>query len=92
MERKYNIPQIRASATKCDEVGKEVKFNASSMLELNKDNAGEVKKKVDEIIQEMSACAADTQAYFINSAKFIRSVAEHFEKMDEDLAKKVKES
>lgn len=92
MEQKYNIEEIRISAEKCAEVAKEIKFNESSMIKLNEKNAGKVKNKIDELIKDMSVCTKDTQIYMTNTAKFIQSVATHFEKMDKELDKKIKES
>ncbi len=92
MELDYRIQEIRTSAIKCNNVGNEVTFDDKSMIKLNKSNSGMVKLKIDEIVQEMSACAKDSQAYISNTAQFIYNVAEYFERMDEELAKNIKEA
>lgn len=92
MEIKYNLLEIRAFATTVNNVSNEVKFDEKLMIELNKNNYGIVKLQIDEIVQEMSACAKDSQAYISNTAQFIYNVAEYFERMDKELAKNIKEA
>lgn len=92
MEFKYDIPQTKASETKCSTISAEVNFKEEDLIDLNTENHGKVKHKVDEIIRDMSACAQSTQTYISNSATFISNIAKYLEDMDVEIARKVNES
>ena len=92
VELKYDITQIRESSSKCAAIADVVKFNTGKLSASNKKSFGTVKDEVDDIINDMSGCATDTQAFLKNAVAFISNIAKHFEDMDTEVAREVRNS